>query len=223
MRMTKEKIKIFIADDHPLMRDGVRNILLKNPAYSVVGEAEDGEKALIGIKEQRPDIVFIDISMPGMDGLEATKRITEEFPETKIIILSMHSEQYHVMDALKAGAMGYVLKGSSSSEILESVEKVLNGNRYASPTIANNLINELVKQTTGEATKDPFNTLTYREKEIFKLLALGSKNEEIAEKLSISAHTVKTHRSNIMKKLNAHNLGELVRIAIHKGLISSEL
>lgn len=221
--MPKKKVKIFIADDHPLMREGVRNILLKNPAYSIIGEAATGEEALIGVKKQRPDIVFMDIGMPGMGGLEATKEITEEFPETKVIILSMHSEQYRVIDALKAGAMGYVLKGSSFSEVLESVERVLSGKRYTSPSITESLINELASQVTKKDIEDPFSTLTNRENEILKLLILGGNNEEIAEKLFISAHTVKTHRNNIMKKLDAHNLGDLVRIAIQKGLIDSDL
>lgn len=219
--MPKKKVKIFIADDHPLMREGIKNILIKNPAYAVIGEAEDGEEALNGIMKLRPDIIFMDIGMPKMDGLETARRITKELPETKVIILSMHSEQHHVIDALKAGAAGYVLKGSNSSEVLESVEKILDNKRYVSPAIEDKLFNYLVDLTQKERITEPFDTLTIREKEILKLLALGAKNEDVAEELFISTHTVKSHRTNIMKKLDVHDMGGLIRIAINKGLIES--
>lgn len=219
--MPKKRVKIFIADDHPLMRDGIKNILIKNSMYAVVGEAENGEEALKAVKRLKPDIVFMDIGMPKMNGLETTKRITEEFPKTKVIMLSMHSEQHYVMDALKAGARGYVLKGSNSSEVLESVEKILDGKRYISPAIEDQLFNNLVKVAQKEELTDPFDTLSSREKEILKLLALGVKNEDVAEKLFISANTVKSHRTNIMKKLDTHDMGGLVRIALKKGLIET--
>ncbi|MCK5237058.1 MAG: response regulator transcription factor [Deltaproteobacteria bacterium] len=219
--MQKKKVKIFIVDDHPLMREGIKNILIKNSTYTVIGEAENGEEALNGINKLRPDIVFMDIGMPNMNGLEAAKRITKEFPETKIIMLSMHSEQHHVMDALKAGAMGYVLKGSDSSEVLESVEKIMDNKRYISPAIEDQVFNNLVKVAQKEQVTEPFDSLTSREKEILKLLALGVKNEDIANKLFISSHTVKSHRTNIMKKLDIHDLSGLTRIALQKELIET--
>lgn len=219
--MPKKKVKIFIADDHPLMRDGIKNILIKNSMYAVIGEAENGEEALKAVERLRPDIVFMDIGMPKMNGLETTRRITKEFPEVKVIMLSMHSEEHYVMDALKAGASGYVLKGSNSSEVLESVEKILNNKRYMSPAIKDQLFESLVEVVQKEQVSEPFDTLTDREKEILQLLVLGAKNEDVAGKLFISPHTVKTHRTNIMKKLDTHDMGGLVRIALKKGLIET--
>ena len=213
------KVSIFIADDHPIIRDGLRGLFYGHRDYAVIGEAEDAMKALTAIEKTRPDIVIMDISMPGMDGLEATERITKEFPETKVIAFSIHDEEQYAVDAFRAGAMGYVLKGSDPSEVLASVEKVLSGERYASPAIASRLLSGFVNLIQSEQSEDPFDTLTPREKEILKLVADGAKNKEIADKLFISPHTVKSHRGHIMSKLDVHDMAGLMKVAIRKQLI----
>ncbi|MCK5236854.1 MAG: response regulator transcription factor [Deltaproteobacteria bacterium] len=214
-------IKIFITDDHPIIRNGLKKMFSKDPRYKVVGEAKDGKEALEGIDKNKPDIIIMDISMPEMDGIVATKRIIKTYPDTKVIILSMHQEQQYAIDAFRAGAQGYVLKGSAVTELMDSIEKVSNGSRYASPIVANGLINGIIDMIQGEMPMDPFNSLTSREKEVLKLVAKSIKNKEIAEELFISVHTVKTHRANIMKKLNLHDTAGLVKIAIRRGLIEN--
>ena len=219
--MTKksEKITVFVADDHVLIRRGLKDILAKNQEIAVVGEAGDGPEAISEIKRLKPDVVLMDITMPKMDGIEATELILKELPETKVIILSMHQEHHYAVDAFRAGARGYVLKGSDPSEVLDSVRRVSRGGRYASPVISEGLLSGYVDLIQKDKALEPFDTLTAREKEILKLLAEGLKNNDIAEKLFISAHTVKTHRINIMRKLDVHDMGGLVKVAMRKGLI----
>ncbi len=219
MATKKKKVKIIIVDDHSIMRDGLKGVLTKNPEYNVSGEANNGQEALSVIEEIRPDIIFMDLSMPDMGGIEATGLITKQFPDSKIIILSMHSEQHQAMDAFRAGASGYVLKGSEPSEVLDAVAKVLEGKRYASPAIAETLFSGFVDIFQKEQVLEPYDTLTNREREILKLIASGLKNKDIAEKLFISLHTVKTHRVHIMSKLDVHDMTGLTKIAIRKGLI----
>jgi two-component system response regulator NreC len=220
MEDTDKKIKVLIADDHPIIRDGLNCLLSCNPSYTVVAIANDGAQALKDIKEHKPDIVFMDITMPLMNGLEATKKIKKDFPETKVIIFTMHTEKHIAMNAFRAGAKGYLLKNAEDAVILEAIKQVMDGNLYASPSIANKIFTGVVDKIQSDQPIEPFETLTEREKEVLKLMAKGVKNKEIAEQLFISIHTVKTHRVHIMNKLDIHNLAGLTKVAIRKGLIS---
>lgn len=214
-----EKTTVFIADDHPYIREGVRSIFSNLPDYEVVGEAEDGLDALKSIEELKPDIVVMDITMPRLNGIEATRRIVEELPRTKVIMLSMHADPIHAIDAFRAGATGYTLKDAPPGELLKAVEKVKSGQKYASPAVTEELINDFVDVIRKERTDDPFDSLSDREKEVLKLIAEGDTSKKIAEKLYISVATVKSHRNNIMKKLKVNDMAALIKLAIRKGII----
>lgn len=211
--------RIIIADDHPVLRNGIKSILSGTPGYDVVGEADNGAQALKIVGSLKPDIAILDITMPDVNGITVTKRITEEFPGTKVIILSMHTELTNTIEAFRAGAMAYVLKDSAPDEIIRAIEKVRGGNKYASPALTEDLLNGFVEVIKKEQAHDPFDTLSQREKEILKLIADGATSKEIAEKLFISVSTVKSHRNNIMKKLSVNDTASLVKIAIKKGMI----
>jgi two-component system response regulator NreC len=212
-------VKIIIADDFPLIRKGLKLILSANPHYKVVAQVEDGQLALEAVEEFRPDIVFMDINMKDMGGIEATRRITKDFPETKVIMLSMHTEKDVAVSAFKAGAKGYVLKDAEHSVMSEAIERVMEGKLYACPHISEKLFNGLVDTVLQGGATDPFETLTPREKAVLRLIAMGEKNKDIAETLFISLHTVKTHRAHIMEKLDIHNTAGLTKLAISKGLV----
>jgi DNA-binding NarL/FixJ family response regulator len=209
--------RIVVADDHELLRDGLKSTLGKIEGYEVVGEASNGTDALRLVEELRPDIVIMDVTMPGLDGISVTKRIVESFG-TKVVVLSMHEEGIYAVNAFKAGAMAYVLKGTAAVEVLQAIEEVLRGARYASPSVANELLGSFVDILQKDLPIDPIDTLTTREKEVLKHIASGSTNKEIGEKLFIALSTVKTHRVNIMTKLDVHDVAGLTRIAIEKGL-----
>ncbi|MBI5643439.1 MAG: response regulator transcription factor [Deltaproteobacteria bacterium] len=217
-----KKIRVFIADDHPVLRNGIKSIFSALPDYIVAGEADNGVSALKEISSVKPDLIIMDITMPDLDGIVATRRVTEEFPETKVIILSMHADVFHAIDAFRAGAMAYVLKDSAPSELLMAVEKVMKGSKYASPAVSEELFNDFVDIIKKEQSQDPFDTLSQREKEILKLIADGSTSKEIADKLFISVSTVKSHRNNIMKKLKVSDMANLIKIAIRKGIVESD-
>lgn len=213
------KIKLFIADDHAIVRRGIKSLFQSNPDYEVVGEAEDGLSLLEKIKNANPDIIIMDITMPHIDGLMATKRITEDFPKTKVIILSMHSDRHFAIDAFRAGAMAYVVKGDDTNDITDAIEKVWMGKKFVSHCLADILFEDFVEMIKTNATLDPVNYLSKREREVLQLIAHGNRSKEIGEKLFISLATVKTHRSNIMKKLNIHDLPSLIKIAMQHGII----
>lgn len=211
-------IKILLADDHVMIRAGIRLVIDQMTDYEVVGEADDGQQALeLAIKLQ-PDIVVMDIAMPRLNGLDAAERILRDCPNIHIAILSMYSNEQYVRRALQVGASAYLLKKSAVAELELAFRAMLQGERYLSPPVAALVINELlnpkqeVEITTGEA-------LTSREREIVQLIAEGYSNQEIADQLSLSVHTVRTHRGNLMQKLNLHNQADIVRYAIQTGLI----
>lgn len=217
-----KKVRIFIADDHPVLRNGIRSILSGRPDYAVVGEAGGGAEAIEGISTLKPDVVFMDITMPDLNGITATKRILEENPDARVIILSMHSELSYAIDAFRAGALGYVLKDSPPEELLAAVEKVRAGAKYASPVVSEGLLNDLVNVIRKDKSQDTFDSLSQREREILKLIADGSTSKEIADKLFISVSTVKSHRNNIMKKLKVNDMASLIKVAIRKGIVRPE-
>lgn len=220
-KINMEKIKIFIADDHAIVRRGITSLFQSNPDYTVVGEAEDGMSFLENVTEANPDIIIMDITMPHIDGLMATKRITEDLPETKVIILSMHRDRNFVIDAFRAGAMAYVVKGGDTDDITTAVERVTMGKKFVSPCLSDELFEDFVHMIQSNKSLDPINYLSKREKEVLQLVASSYKSKEISEKLFISIATVKTHRSNIMKKLKVNDLTGLIKIAIRQGFVKS--
>ena len=221
MCQSMKKTTVFIADDHPVIRGGIKALFSSRTDYEVVGEADGGVQALKGIMELRPEVVIMDISMPDLNGIAATKRILENLPQTRVVILSMHSDVYNAIDAFRAGALGYVLKDSAPDEILHAVGKVLAGQKYASPAVAADLLNDFVDVLKKDSLVDPFDSLSSREREVLKLVAEGATSKEIADKLFISVATVKSHRNNLMRKLRATDTAGLVRIAIKKGLVQT--
>jgi two-component system response regulator NreC len=212
------KISILIADDHSIVREGVRMILDGQEDFEVVGEASTGRQALEEARRLKPDVVVMDISMPDMNGIEATKKIRGELPDTQVMGLTMHEDESYVFELLKAGAAGYVLKRAAAEDLVSAVRAAHQGEAFLYPTVAKMVVQDFLQRATtaDQATLDG---LTDREQEVLTLIAEGLTNQEIAGRLYISIKTVQTHRAHIMEKLNLHDRTELVRYAIRKGLI----
>ncbi|HMZ50839.1 response regulator transcription factor [Candidatus Sumerlaeota bacterium] len=217
----EREIRLLVADDHTIVRQGLRKLLETEPGVEVVGEATDGRDAVTKAMDLMPDIVLMDLSMPGLHGLEATRQITKRLPKTRVLILSMHKNEAYVLQALQSGASGFVLKDSASEEVLTAIRSVSRGDSYLSPSISRVLIEDYLRLSTPGAggAKSLYDTLTVREREIFQLLAEGLKNQEIAERLHVSVKTVETHRAHIMEKLNLNNIAELVKYSIEIGIV----
>lgn len=209
-------IRVLIADDHTIVRSGVKLLLEAEPDIHVVGEALDGDQALALTEELQPDVILMDISMPGLDGLKATRQIKARWPDIHILILTMHRSDDYFFELLKAGASGYMLKAAETDELIHAVRVVANGDVYLYPTMAQLLVGDYLRMT-GEVDSGPI--LSSREKEILQLLAEGFSNKEIAEKLFLSPSTVYTHRGNLMSKLGLNSRHELIQYARKKGLI----
>jgi DNA-binding NarL/FixJ family response regulator len=219
-------IKILLADDHTLVRAGIRALLESLDGVVVVAEARDGREALRLVDEHLPHIVLMDIAMSGLNGLEATVRITKEYPQTRVIILSMHASEEYVLQSLRSGAAGYLLKDAYLTELEMAIISVARGETYLSPPVSKHVIADY-KRRLGEDLEDrdiggitPFEKLTQRQREILQLIAEGNTTQDIAQKLSISVKTVETHRMQLMERLNIHDIPGLVRYAIKIGLIS---
>jgi two-component system response regulator NreC len=213
-----EKIRVLIADDHTLFRAGVRVLLEAVSGIEVVGEAADGERAIEMAGSLRPDVVLMDIAMPGTNGLEATRTIKSRFPDMQVLVLTMHRSDEYFFEMLKAGASGYVLKGAETAELVDAVQDVARGEVFLQPTMAKKLLGDYLNRLRG--VDDPDRpALTRRENEILRLLADGCSNKEIAERLFVSLSTVHTHRTNLMRKLNLQGRHELVRYARERGLL----
>lgn len=208
-----------IVDDHALVREGLKALLSLAPDVEVVGEAENGKEALRKVRALRPDVVLMDIAMPGMGGIEATRRVCREFPETKVLALTQYDSFDYVIPMIEAGAKGFVTKASSSSELARAVRTVYQGSSYLSPAAAAALVEERQRRS-AEGVGDPYDSLTEREREILKLLAEGHTTREIARMLFLSPKTVEWHRGNLMHKLKLRNRAELVRYAIRKGIVT---
>jgi len=213
------KIRVLLADDHAIVREGVRLLLNAQPDIEVVGEASNGEQALALARTLAPDIVLMDIGMPGMNGLEATQALKAAQPQTNILVLTMHEGEDYFFRILAAGASGYLLKGASSGELLSAIRAVHAGGVYLYPTMAKKLMGDYLKGQKVGSERDP---LTPREREVLKLIAEGKTNREIAEELVLSQNTVQTHRLHLMEKLNLHNRTELIKYAMRRGLIEAE-
>ncbi len=216
-----QKVSIFLADDHPVVRHGISSILIQHSNFVVVGEAGNGEEALRGILELKPDLAILDVSMPKLDGITVTRRILETLPKTRVMMLSMHTEVQSAIEAFRAGALGYVFKDSAQDELVGAVLNVMEGKKYASPTMADGLLDGFVDAIRAGKNDDPCDRLSARELEVFKMIADGDTSRVIAEKLFVSVSTIKTHRVHIMKKLGINDMAGLVKMAIRKGLTSS--
>lgn len=213
------KIRVLLADDHAILRDGIHALLALQDDIEVVGEAADGREAIEKARQLAPDIVLMDIVMPLMDGLEACRRICKENPKTKVIVLTQYDNKEYVSSSVKAGAAGCISKRAVASELVSAIRVVHGGDYFLYPPIATMLVEDYL-QRMGEAEADDYNRLTAREREVLKLVAEGHTNREIAELLVISVRTVIGHRTSLMEKLDIHNRSELVKYAIRKGLTS---
>ncbi len=210
-------IKILLADDHKIMREGIRSMLEQEPDLEVVGEAGNGREVLELSSETNPDVIIMDINMPDMNGTEATRQLKKKSDRIKIVALSMHSDKYIVMDMLKAGASGYLLKDCSGQDIVSAIRSVYQGNSYLSPEITGVVIDNYVNKTSTDVPKAP-SKLTAKEREVLQLVAEGLTTKEISSSLNIATKTVDNHRVNIMNKLDLHNIAELTKFAIRHGI-----
>jgi two-component system response regulator NreC len=215
-----QKIKVLVVDDHTIVRDGICALLALAGDIEVVGEATNGNEALNRVRKLSPDVVLMDISMPIMGGLEATRRINKEFPGIKVLVLTQYDDKEYFFPVIESGASGYISKAAASSELLAGIRSVYRGDSYLSPSVTKLLV-EKYKNASGEiASQDPYNQLTEREREILKLLAEGRGTQEIAKMLVITPKTVEGHKTNLMAKLGVHNRVELVKYALRKGIIN---
>lgn len=211
--------RVLLADDHTLVRAGIRTLLETIPNVRVVAEAADGHDAVSAVQSHRPDVVLMDIAMKSLNGLDATARIKGEFPGIKVIILSMHASEEYVLQALKAGASGYMLKDAATQELELALDAVLRGETYLSPPISKQVVESYVQRLSG--AEHPLNALTARQREILQLIAEGCSTKEIAHRLHVSVKTVETHRAQLMERLGIRDIAGLVRYAIRIGLISA--
>ena len=212
--------RIVLADDHNMLREGLRSLLRDIPGTEVVGEADNGRDTVRLCLELEPDLVIMDVAMPELSGIEATRQIVKERPDTKVIALSMHSTKRFVLDMLQAGAVGYLLKNCAFKELADALSTVRAGRAYISPAVASVVVERIVSPKSDESYA--VHTLTPREREVLQLLAEGRRVSEVANTLHVSAKTVQTHRRNIMAKLNLFSLPELTKFAIQQGLTSLE-
>lgn len=213
-------IRIILADDHTIMRSGLRAVLERYPDMQVVGEAADGRQAIQAVDENHPDVIVMDVAMPNLNGIEAARQISAKHSGVSIVVLSMHSDEGYVLRALKAGARAYLLKDSAEGDLIAAVRAVNQGKAFFSPAISRMLVDDYMRQLQQRGVEDSYELLTTREREILQLLAEGRSNKDIARMLDLSLYTVETHRSNIMEKLNLHGIPELMLYAIRKGVIS---
>lgn len=214
------KIRILVADDHTLIRRGIVGLINAQPDMEVVGEAGSGKEAMQETRRASPGIVLMDIGMPDIDGLAATRDIRKQFPQVQVLILTMHDREDYLFQALRAGAAGYILKGADVQDLLSAIRSVHQGDVYLYPTVTKKLLADYLGRVESQAGYD---NLTERERDVLRLIAQGKTTTEIAQILSLSPHTVQTHRDHIMEKLNLHRKAELIKYAIRKGLVDADL
>ena len=213
---------IVIADDHQVVRQGLRALLDAEPDFTVVGEEGDGLRVVELIERLKPDVLLLDLMMPGLNGLEVTRLVRKRSAQTHVVVLSMHANEAYVLEALRNGAGAYVLKGSSATNLIQAIREVAAGRRYLSPPLSDRAIEAYTQRTTTTAL-DLYDTLTTREREVLQLAAEGHSNARMASRLSISPRTAETHRSNLMRKLGLRTQTDLVRYALSRGIVSAEL
>jgi DNA-binding NarL/FixJ family response regulator len=214
------RLRIFLGDDHTLVRQGLRKILEEQRDWEVVGEAGDGRQAVRQIAALRPDVAVLDIGMPLLNGIEATRQSLRRQPDLRVLILSMHDNEAYIARALRAGARGYLLKDSADTDLIRGVASVAAGKSFFSPAVARVMLEDYVSYMAGKGSVDRYDSRSAREREIFQLIAEGHSNKEVADVLSISPSTVETHRAHILQKLDVHNTAELVLYAVRHGIIS---
>ncbi len=212
---------IVLVDDHHVVRQGLRALLEAEPDFSVIGEAADGLAVVDLVDRLQPDVLIVDLMMPGLNGLDITRQVSQRSPQTQVIILSMYANEAYVVEALRNGATGYVLKDANVADLVRAVREATAGRRYLSPPLSDRAI-EAYMQKANESTLDSYETLTAREREVLHLAAEGYTSTEIAERLSISPRTVETHRSNLMHKLDLRTQTDLIRYAIRRGILPLE-
>lgn len=215
-----KKIRVLIADDHTLVRDGIRSLLALAADIEVVGEAANGREALEKVRELAPDVVLMDLAMPVMGGLDATRRIRREFPGTRVLALTQYDDSEYVVPVIEAGARGFITKMAAFSELALAINTVYNGDSFLSPSAAAALVDDCQLKSTVEGEKDLYHRLTDREREVLKLVAEGHTAREIADMLVISPKTAEWYKTSLMKKLNIHNRTDLIRFAIRKAIIT---
>lgn len=213
-------IRILLADDHTVVRDGLRALLEKQPDMTVVAEASDGRDSIRLAEEQSPDVVVMDIGMPSLNGIEATRRILAANPRTAVVMLSMHQDESYVLRSLKAGAKGYLLKDSLRGDVIDAIRAVAQGRSFLTRKVRRMLQEDYVRQMESRGLEDSYDLLTDREREVLHMVAEGKSNKEVAGSLNISPTTVETHRSHILQKLGIHSVPELILYAVRKGIVS---
>src|SRR5688572_29264657 len=213
------RIRLLLADDHTVVRQGLRKVLEERPEWEVVAEAGDGREAVRLAEQFKPDICILDVAMPLLNGVEATRHIARRVPGTRILVLSMYSDEAYVAQILQAGAAGYILKDSADVDLIQAVSEVARGKSFFSPPIARVMLDDYVRQLAVKGIADRYDALSDREREVFQLIAEGKVNKEIATLLSISLSTVETHRARIMEKLDLHSAAEIVLYAVRRGVI----
>lgn len=214
------KLRILLGDDHTLVRHGFRKILESRPDWQVVAEAGDGRQAVRHAQSLQPDVAVLDIGMPLLNGIDATRQIVRRAPAVRVLILSMHADEAYITHALQAGARGYLLKDSADTDLIRGVEDVAAGKSFFSPAVAKVMLDDYVRHLADKGIADRYDSLSEREREIFQLIAEGHSNKEIADVLGVSPATVETHRAHVLQKLDLHNTAELVLYAVRRGVIS---
>ncbi len=214
-----KRTRVVLADDHLIVLQGLRALLMSEPEMQVVGEVSEGLQVADRVCQLSPDVLILDLMMPGLNGLEVTRQVHKRFPQVRIIVLSMHASPAYVLEALRHGAVGYVLKDSSTEDLVTAIRNTMNGTRYLSPALAA-VLPAALSQEALQPASDPYDTVTAREREVLQLSAEGHTNEDIAQKLSISRRTAELHRTHILEKLRLRNQTGLVKFAIRKGLVS---
>lgn len=216
---------VILADDHAMIRSGIRMLLKEAEDISIIGEAANGEEAVTLTRDLSPDVIVLDLSMPKLSGIEAVRIITRRFPKTKILVLTMHENEEYIVQIVKSGAAGYIVKTAGKDELLKAIRTVATGEKYFSHRVSEILVEGFMKKADGieETQSGKTGPLTRREKEILALVAQGLTNQDIGKKLFISHRTVDTHRTNIMQKLDIHDVANLVRYAVQHGIVSSEI
>jgi DNA-binding NarL/FixJ family response regulator len=213
------RVRILLADDHTLVRQGLRKLLEERPDWEVIAEAGDGREAVRLAEQHKPDVAILDVAMPLLNGIEATRQITRRVPGTRVLVLSMHADEAYVTQILQAGATGYLLKDSADIDLLKAVGEAAKGKSFFSPAIAKVMLDDYVRQLADKGVTDRYEALSEREREIFQLIAEARTNKEIAALLNVSPSTVETHRAHIMEKLDLHSAAEIVLYAVRRGVI----
>lgn len=217
----KKKIRLLLVDDHPVVRKGIRSCLVSLENLEIVGEAVDGQEAIAKVKELSPEVVLMDIDMPKMSGLEATRQLRKDFPAVRVLILSVHSNKQYVLQIIQSGAQGYVLKDASPADLVRAIEAVSGGEAFFSPDVSQIVLNQYLAEA-GQGEENGSGRLTSREREVLAMIAEGQSNKEMASKLGVGVRTIETHRERVMDKLNIHTVAGLTKYAIANGIAQLE-